>query len=234
MTSSAILAFYLVLFVLQRVVESGLGVLNLRHGRAQDAPPPALAGAVDGDTHARMRDYTQTRGRFALLTDSVSAVAVLAVVLSGVLGTLDRAVGELALHPYLSGGLYVLAVGAFFTVLGIPASLYSQFVIEQRFGFNRTTLRLFLLDRLKGGLISPGHQRGRPAGTVGLHGPRRQPVVAVRGRRHHRLPVRADGDLPHRDRAAVQPLRPGRRRRGPLAAGGACPGGWATACAASS
>ena len=154
MSSSAILALYLVLFVLQRVVENGLGVLNLRHGRAQDAPPPALAGAVDGDTHARMREYTQTRGRFALLTDTVAAVAVLAVVLSGVLGTLDRAVGQLALHPYLSGGIYVLAVGAFFTVIGIPAALYSQFVIEERFGFNRTTLRLFLLDRLKGGLIS--------------------------------------------------------------------------------
>ena len=154
MTASAILALYLALFALQRVVETGLGILNLRHGRAQRVPPPALDGAVDGATHARMRDYAQARGRFALLVNSVSAAAVLAVALSGVLGALDAAVGRLALHPYLAGGLYVLAVGAFFSALGIPTALYSQFVIEQRFGFNRTTLRLFLLDRLKGGLIS--------------------------------------------------------------------------------
>ncbi len=154
MTASAILALYLTLFALQRVVETGLGILNLRHGRAQRVPPPALDGAVDGATHARMRDYAQARGRFALLANSVSAAAVLAVALSGVLGALDAAVGRLALHPYLAGGLYVLAVGAFFSALGIPTALYSQFVIEQRFGFNRTTLRLFLLDRLKGGLIS--------------------------------------------------------------------------------
>lgn len=154
MTASAILALYLTLFALQRVVETGLGILNLRHGRAQRVPPPALDGAVDGATHARMRDYAQARGRFALLVNSVSAAAVLAVALSGVLGALDAAVGRLALHPYLAGGLYVLAVGAFFSALGIPTALYSQFVIEQRFGFNRTTLRLFLLDRLKGGLIS--------------------------------------------------------------------------------
>ena len=154
MTASAILALYLTLFALQRVVETGLGILNLRHGRAQRVPPPALDGAVDGATHARMRDYAQARGRFALLANSVSAASVLAVALSGVLGALDAAVGRLALHPYLAGGLYVLAVGAFFSALGIPTALYSQFVIEQRFGFNRTTLRLFLLDRLKGGLIS--------------------------------------------------------------------------------
>lgn len=154
MTASAILALYLTLFALQRVVETGLGILNLRHGRAQRVPPPALDGAVDGATHARMRDYAQARGRFALLANSVSAAAVLAVALSGVLGALDAAVGRLALHPYLAGGLYVLAVGAFFSALGIPTALYAQFVIEQRFGFNRTTLRLFLLDRLKGGLIS--------------------------------------------------------------------------------
>lgn len=154
MTASAILALYLTLFALQRVVETGLGILNLRHGCAQRVPPPALDGAVDGATHARMRDYAQARGRFALLANSVSAAAVLAVALSGVLGALDAAVGRLALHPYLAGGLYVLAVGAFFSALGIPTALYSQFVIEQRFGFNRTTLRLFLLDRLKGGLIS--------------------------------------------------------------------------------
>lgn len=154
MTASAILALYLTLFALQRVVETGLGILNLRHGRAQRVPPPALDGAVDGATHARMRDYAQARGRFALLANTVSAAAVLAVALSGVLGALDAAVGRLALHPYLAGGLYVLAVGAFFSALGIPTALYSQFVIEQRFGFNRTTLRLFLLDRLKGGLIS--------------------------------------------------------------------------------
>lgn len=154
MTASAVLALYLALFALQRVVETGLSILNLRHARAQSAPPPALAGAVDGATHARMRGYTQARGRFALLADSVTAAAVLAVCLSGALGALDAAVGRLTLHPYLAGGLYVLAVGAFFTVLGLPAALYSQFVIEQRFGFNRTTLRLFLLDRLKGGVIS--------------------------------------------------------------------------------
>ena len=166
MTSSAILALYLVLFVLQRVVENGLGVLNLRHGRAQDAPPPALAGAVDGDTHARMREYTQTRGRFALLTDTVSAVAVLAVVLSGVLGTLDRAVGQLALHPYLSGGIYVLAVGAFFTVIGIPAALYSQFVIEAALRLQPHDPRAVPAGPPEGRPHLPGHQRDLAAGAV--------------------------------------------------------------------
>lgn len=154
MQSSAILVLYLVLFVLQRMVEGGIGILNLRYGRAQFAPPAVLANAVDAPTHVRMRDYTDMRCRFALFADSVSAVVVLVVVLSGVLGALDTAVARLAVHAYLAGGIYVLLAGAFFTVLGIPAALYSQFVIEARFGFNRTTLGLFLIDRLKGCLIS--------------------------------------------------------------------------------
>ena len=93
-------------------------------------------------------------GGFALINSTVSAVMVLVVMLSGVLGVLDQVAEHLALHRYLSGGLYILAVAASFSVLGIPGALYSQFVIEERFGFNRTTLGLFLLDRLRTGAIS--------------------------------------------------------------------------------
>lgn len=154
MQSSTLLALYIGLFMLQRVVETGLSILNLRHGKAQFMPPPMLSNMVDADTHARMRDYTKTRGGFTLINSTASAVMVLVVVLSGVLGVLDQAVEQLALHRYLSGGLYILAVAGFFSVVGIPGALYSQFVIEERFGFNRTTLGLFLLDRLKSGTVS--------------------------------------------------------------------------------
>lgn len=154
MQISFILLLYLVLFVLERIVEAGLGVLNLRHGRAQLVPPPVLAGEVDTDTHVRMREYQSIRGRFALLTGAVSAVVVLLLVMSGVLGMLDQAVQRLSLHRYLVSGLYILIIGAGFSLLGIPAALYSQFVIEERFGFNRTKLRLFVLDQLKRSAIS--------------------------------------------------------------------------------
>ncbi len=151
MGAQGILILYLVFFFLELAWDYTLSFLNLAHvKRNGGAVPAAFAGAVDADTHARSVTYTLTRGRFGLVSGAVSAVAVLAVVLSGFLGVLDGWFRSLPIHPYFQGILFMAAVSAVFSVVRLPFSLYSTFVIEARFGFNRTTFGLWVVDLLKG------------------------------------------------------------------------------------
>ncbi len=141
MGAQGILILYLVFFFLDLGWDAALALLNLSHVKKNAAAvPAAFAGVVDPQTHARSVSYTLTHGRFGLLSGAVSAAAVLAVVLSGFLGYLDGLARSVPVHPWFQGLLLVAAVSLVFSVVRLPFSLYSTFVIEARFGFNRTTL----------------------------------------------------------------------------------------------
>jgi STE24 endopeptidase len=150
-----ILAVFGACFALRIAVEWGLAVLNLRHAARHGARVPLpLQGRITPETARRSRDYTLVRGRFALLRGAVGAVLTLALLFSGLLPWLDAALGQAGLagaHRFVA---YLVALGALLGVAGLPFRLYGTFVIEARFGFNRTTLRTWLLDRLKGLALS--------------------------------------------------------------------------------
>ena len=155
MGAQGILILYLVFFFLDLGWDVTLTALNLSHVKKNAASvPAAFAGVVDPETHTRSVSYTLTHGKFGLVSGAVSAAAVLAVVLSGFLGYLDSLARSVPIHPWLQGLLLVGAVSVIFSAVRLPFSLYSTFVIEARFGFNRTTLKLYLVDLLKGLAIS--------------------------------------------------------------------------------
>jgi len=153
--SRGVLVLYLAFFVLEYAWGIVLTTLNLRFVRGHAAAvPPAFSGVIDGETYARSVSYTLTRGRFGLLAGAFSSAALLAVVLTGFLGTIDAAARSIRIHPYFQGVIVIAAVGLLFWLVSLPFSLYSTFSIEARFGFNRTTLRLYVVDTLKGFAIS--------------------------------------------------------------------------------
>ncbi|MGA2378264.1 MAG: M48 family metallopeptidase [Spirochaetia bacterium] len=155
MTARIVLMLFLIFFFLDLGWEFTLTLLNLGHVRKNAAAvPAAFAGIVDAETHARSVSYTLVHGRFGLISGAVSSAALLAIVLTGFLGFLDAAARSLPLHPYFQGILFMAAVSLVFGVIRLPFSVYSIFVIEARFGFNRTTPKLFVIDMLKGLAIS--------------------------------------------------------------------------------
>ncbi|HTZ50192.1 MAG TPA: M48 family metallopeptidase [Spirochaetia bacterium] len=155
MTPQTILLVYLLFFFLDLGWDTALTLLNLRHVRRNAGQvPPAFTGIVDAETHARSVHYTLTRGGFGMAAGAVSAAATLAVVLTGFLGYLDSLARQIPAHPYVQGILLMAAVSLLFAVVRLPFSLYSTFGIEARFGFNRTTVRLYAMDMLKGLAIS--------------------------------------------------------------------------------
>lgn len=127
--------------------------LVLRHGhhiaRHRDAVPPAFAGHIPLASHQKAADYTRAKVRLGLAELALGAVVVLVWTLGGLLEAVDQAWRGLAPGPLTTG----LAVVTSFVVIGalldLPLSLYRTFGLEQRFGFNRMTLRLFAADLLK-------------------------------------------------------------------------------------
>jgi STE24 endopeptidase len=154
-SARSILILYLFFFFLEFFWELALSLLNLTHVQKNaSAVPRAFAGVIDAQTYARSVSYTVTRGRFGLVAGAFSAAFLLIIILSGSLGLADDAIRTLHIHPYLQGILVIASVSLAFWVIALPFSLYSTFSIESRFGFNRTTPILYLVDTAKGFAIS--------------------------------------------------------------------------------
>ena len=133
---------------------------QLRHVAAhRGAVPAAFASTVSLAAHQRAADYTLAKGRFGLLSTAVGGVVLLGWTLLGGLDALNGLL--LGWLPPGSGSLatlaYQLALLTGFTLIGallaLPFELYSTFRIEQQFGFNRTSWRLFVADQLKGAAV---------------------------------------------------------------------------------
>ena len=155
MSAQSILFVYLLVFTLNFIWEMVLVSLNMGTIRVNlDRIPEALKGSLDPQSYHRSVDYTLTRSRFGLVSSTATAALLLVFILTGWLGAVDRWVQSLSLGVYLQGILFVYLVSVVFGLFGLPFSLYSQFVIEQRFGFNRMPLKLYFLDQLKNVLLS--------------------------------------------------------------------------------
>ena len=115
---------------------------------ARGSVPEQFADRISLHAHQRAADYSVTRTRFGRLALAIEIVVLLAFTLGG---------GLQALHdfwsPQLQGVWYgvalIVSVMAISGLIDLPLSLYMQFVIEERFGFNRMTLRLFIIDLIK-------------------------------------------------------------------------------------
>ena len=116
--------------------------------RHRDAVPADFAGTVSLDEHRKAADYTVAREQVA----GVRTIWDLVVSLGWVLGGINLLYGVLAgvLPPSPALGVaFLVASFAIGALLSLPLDLYRTFVVEQRFGFNRTSLAVFAVDRTK-------------------------------------------------------------------------------------
>jgi STE24 endopeptidase len=112
--------------------------------------PEEFQDVYDSDAYARSQEYTRARTRFGWVTTTFNLVLIVSFWLVGGFGALNNWILGLGLGSLLTGLLYIGSLAAAGTVLSIPFSLYSTFGIEERFGFNKTTPKTFVMDRLKG------------------------------------------------------------------------------------
>lgn len=143
--------FFLGFLVAGTALKAYLALRQMRAVRAgRDRVPPPFDTRVTLEDHRKAADYTVARARAALAELGFDALLVVVLTLGGGLAALDRAVGVLGLGPLAHGTLVILATLVLMSVLSLPFALYSTFVIEARFGFNRTTWATFVADQIKG------------------------------------------------------------------------------------
>lgn len=141
---------FLAMLALSVAVEVWLARRQARHVAAhRDEVPAAFSQRVTLAEHRKAADYTVARVRLGLVHLAVGTVVLLAWTLGGGVAALDAAWRDL-LGPGLAAGVALLVSALLIGVLiELPLSLWKTFRLEARFGFNRTTPRLFVLDTLK-------------------------------------------------------------------------------------
>ena len=144
--------------VLSLAVKFWLATRQMRHVAAhRSTVPAAFSGAVSLQAHHKAADYTLAQGRMGLLSMAFGAAVLLGWTLLGGLDALNTVLRDQVM-PAWGPMAYQLALLVAFTLIGslldLPWDAYSTFCIEQQFGFNRMTLKMWLLDGLKGAAVS--------------------------------------------------------------------------------
>jgi STE24 endopeptidase len=112
--------------------------------------PEEFAAEVPLDAHQKAADYTRARVRIAVIEALLEAATALAITLGGGLALVDGYLRHYGLAGVPLGIAVVAVIATAASLIAWPLSLYRTFVIEARFGFNRTTWKLYLADFAKG------------------------------------------------------------------------------------
>lgn len=115
--------------------------------------PDEFKDIYDTETYAKSQEYTKVRTRFGYLTGTIDLLTILIFWFSGGFNWLDELVRSLGYGELVTGLLFMIILLLAKSLIGLPFSIYSTFVIEERFGFNKTTPKTFVLDMLKGLLL---------------------------------------------------------------------------------
>jgi STE24 endopeptidase len=137
----------LVALVLEYVLQVVADVLNMR--ALEPELPPEFDGAYDQETYRRSQEYTRAKTRFGFVPGTLHLALVLAFWGLGGFEWLDELVRGFGFGPILTGLCYIGAIIAGLSVIGLPMRLWSTFVIEERFGFNKTDGKTFAGDYVK-------------------------------------------------------------------------------------
>lgn len=151
MTPQIILYIIIGITVISYLFSQLLDFLNLKSYRKDI--PEEVAAFYDQEKYQKSIEYNRIQTRFSFLTSGISFVASLAMLSFGGFGWVDQQLRPLTSNPTLLALFYFGTILFVSDLLTIPFQLYSTFVIEEKFGFNKTTIKTFFTDKLKGYIL---------------------------------------------------------------------------------
>jgi STE24 endopeptidase len=132
--------------------EQLLDYLNLRHQK--EHAPQELQDICDQATYQKTLSYQRAKTNFGFLSAAAGFLVVIGLLITGSLGELDQWLRQYIHHEILLALVFFLGLYLIADILSTPLQWYSTFVLEERFGFNKTTVQTFWLDKLKGYLVA--------------------------------------------------------------------------------
>ncbi|MDR3327063.1 MAG: M48 family metallopeptidase [Prevotellaceae bacterium] len=152
MTANTLFIVILVIFIADYLFGRYIAFLNVKNSKK---PIPELLGDIyDTEKYVKQQAYFRTNSRFGMLTDTFSSVLMLLMLLFGGFVWLDNVVTCLNLPEEFTAILFFGIIYFASDILSLPFEIYDTFVIEQRFSFNMITPKVFVLDKLKGYLLT--------------------------------------------------------------------------------
>lgn len=140
------------IIVLDFLFESFLDYLNST--RMSEKLPEELKGIYDGEKYKKQQSYQKENQRFGLITGTFSFVLIFGMFLFYGFAFVDKIAWSLTSNSILAALIFFGILMFASDILNTPFSVYHTFVIEEKYGFNKTTLKTFVLDKLKGWLLS--------------------------------------------------------------------------------
>lgn len=154
MNANLFTSLFLLCLITTFSLQLGLAVRQWIHvKRHRGAVPEAFSNTISLESHQHAADYTIAKIRLGMLATCFEVFILLMFTLGGGIHILQH-FASTWFPSTIAGGLFLVGSFAFLnSILSLPLSIYSTFVIETRFGFNNTTVQLFVMDRIKGILL---------------------------------------------------------------------------------
>lgn len=134
--------------VFEFVLEKVLSYLNLQ---TWDKPlPEEVKDLYDTDKYEQARDYAKTNFRYEMVSGTFSMLLSVGFLVFGGFAWIDNVARSFSDSPIVTGLLFFAILGVGSSLISLPFSVYHTFVIEEKFGFNKTTPATFVVDKIKG------------------------------------------------------------------------------------
>ena len=152
MDSQSILFIFIGLTIFNFLFTTVLEYLNDKNWK--EIIPNDLKGFYDSHKYQKAKNYKIERGKISLLNSSISLIITLLMLFFFAFGLISEYAVSLSDSVIVQSCIFFIIFHLLTTFLGMPFSYYSTFFIEEKYGFNKTTLKTFIADKIKGLFIS--------------------------------------------------------------------------------
>ena len=146
------LVIILVILIGQYLLSLVVDRVNIKH--LNPVLPNEFKGFYDEDKYAKSQRYARENSTFGLIQGTISNAITIPFILLGGFNTIDKVARSAGYGPIITGLLFVGILALLSGIIGLPFAVYDNFVIEEKYGFNKSTVKTFILDLIKSVLLS--------------------------------------------------------------------------------
>ena len=152
LSSEIILNIFILLVIFDFLFTTVLEYLNDKNWK--DNIPDEFKDFYDAESYIKAKNYKIERGKLSSVSSSISFVFTLLMLFFFGFGLLSDLANSFSDSIILQSSIFFIIIYLFNFIIGIPFSYYSTFVVEEKYGFNKTNLKTFISDKIKGLIIS--------------------------------------------------------------------------------
>ncbi|MCU7939332.1 MAG: M48 family metallopeptidase [gamma proteobacterium symbiont of Bathyaustriella thionipta] len=145
---------FIIMVLLSAMTHFWLALRQIKHVKQhREQTPEAFAEKISLEEHQKAADYTIAKEKLGNIELFIGTTLVFIWTLGGGLEFLDQYVRTYELEPLYAGVFFILLMGFISAIIDMPIGLYNTFVLEEKFGFNRTSFKVWLVDLVKQSIL---------------------------------------------------------------------------------